>query len=132
MREHVWHMPHGITLLATPKNGNNYYLLFKQPSSRRFHSTFCVSSSICYSSITSVPVPSALAATLTKLTGSAFLHLASHPKIQAQGFMPEFNFWLGIALEQLAHLTKGANTSSRVLYFSPRSEGTNAYYYYYY
>ena len=28
----VWHMPHGITLLATPKNGNNYQLLFKQPS----------------------------------------------------------------------------------------------------
>ena len=43
----LWHMPHGITLLATLKNGNNYYLLFEQPSSCRFHATSCVSSYLC-------------------------------------------------------------------------------------
>ena len=40
----LWHMPDGITLLATPKNGNNYYLLFEQPSSGHCHATPCVSS----------------------------------------------------------------------------------------
>ena len=61
----LWHMPHGIALLATPKNGNNYYLLLEQPSSRRFHAQSCVSSSLCSSSQTSAPLESPLAATLT-------------------------------------------------------------------
>ena len=39
-------------------------------------------------------------------------HFNSHHLI----FMPEFNFCPGIALPQLAHLTKGANTFSRELY----------------
>ena len=43
----LWHMPHGITLLATPKNGNNYLLLFEQPSSGLFHATSYVSSYLC-------------------------------------------------------------------------------------
>ena len=61
----VWHMPHGIALLATPKNGNSYYLLFEQPSSRHFHAISCVSSSLCSSSQTTEPLPGPLAATLT-------------------------------------------------------------------
>ena len=43
----MWHMPHGITLLATPKNNVNFCLLFEQPSSGHFHATPCVSSYLC-------------------------------------------------------------------------------------
>ena len=34
----LWHMPHGINLLATPKNNYSYYLLCEQPSPGRIHS----------------------------------------------------------------------------------------------
>ena len=37
----VWHMPHCIFLLATPRNGNIYCLLSEQPSSHDFHATSC-------------------------------------------------------------------------------------------
>ena len=122
---HLWHMPHGIALLATPNNGTT---------------TICSSRSLLVTAfmqhLASYP-PSAPLLKLLRLcqvhslqlsptNKFRFLHLASHSKILSQVFMPEFDFWLGIALQQLAHLSKGANTSSRVLYFSPRSEGTNA------
>ena len=113
-------MPHCIALLATPKNGNNYYLLFEQPSSRRFHATSCVSSSLCSSSQNFCSSSKSTSCNSHQLRRSAFLHLASHPKILAQVFIPEFDFWVGIALQQLAHLTKGASTKPRVLYCSPK------------
>ena len=34
----LWHMPHGIDLLATLKNNYSYYLLCQQPSPARIHS----------------------------------------------------------------------------------------------
>ena len=68
----LWHMSHGITLLATPKNGHNYYLLFEQPSSRHSHATSCLSYSLCSSPQTSAPLPSPLAATLTNWQGQPF------------------------------------------------------------
>ena len=43
-------MPHGIVLLATLKNNDNCYLLFKQPSSSHFHAIPCVSSSLWFPS----------------------------------------------------------------------------------
>ena len=87
----LWHTLHGITLIATPKNGNNYHLLFAQPSSCRSHATSCVSSSLCssrnfYASTKSTRCNS------HQLRGSAFLHMASHPKILPQVFMPELDF----------------------------------------
>ena len=101
------------------------------PLPRTPTSTICSLSSLLITTLTQrlalwspsqtfVPLPSPLA------ERSPFLHLGSHPKILAKVFMPEFDFWLGITLTHPAHLTKGANTSSRVLYLSPRPEGTNA------
>ena len=40
----MWHMPHGIILLTSPRNNNSCYLLFEQPYSGHFHITPCVSS----------------------------------------------------------------------------------------
>ena len=40
-------MPHGVTLLATPRNNDNCCLLFEQPSSGYFHATPWVSSYLC-------------------------------------------------------------------------------------
>ena len=37
----LWHMPHGIFLLATSKNANIYCLLSEQLSDHNFHATFC-------------------------------------------------------------------------------------------
>ena len=37
----MWHMPHGIVLLTSPRNNNSCYLLFEQPSSFHFHATPC-------------------------------------------------------------------------------------------
>ena len=34
----LWHMPHGIDPLATPKNNYSYYMLCEQPSPARIHS----------------------------------------------------------------------------------------------
>ena len=45
--DQVWHMPHGVTLLATPRNNDNCCLIFEQPSSGHFHTTPCVSSYLC-------------------------------------------------------------------------------------
>ena len=115
-------MPHGIFPLATPKNDNIYCLLSEQPSSHDFHATSCdllPFSDFCTST-------KSTRCNLTIWQDPAFLHLASHPKILAQVFMPEIDFWLGITLTHLVHITKGANTSSRVLYLSPRLKGTNA------
>ena len=54
--------------------------------------------------------------------------LGKPPENSGTSFYARIRFRLRIALQQLAlaHLTKGAYTSSRVLYFSPKSEGTNA------
>ena len=46
----LWHMPHGIILLATLKNNDNCYLLFEQPSSGHFHASTCVSSYLWFPS----------------------------------------------------------------------------------
>ena len=43
-------MPHGVTLLATPRNNDNCCLLFEQLSSGHFHATPCVSSNLYSSS----------------------------------------------------------------------------------
>ena len=40
----MWHMPHGIILLTSPRNNDSCYLLFEQPFSSHFHGTPCVSS----------------------------------------------------------------------------------------
>ena len=40
----LWHIPHGIILLASPRNNNSCYLLFEKPPSGYFHATLCVSS----------------------------------------------------------------------------------------
>ena len=46
----LWHMPHGIILLATLKKNDNCYLLFEQPSSGHLHATPCVSSYLWFPS----------------------------------------------------------------------------------
>ena len=53
----VWHMPHGIFLLDTPKSTNIYHLLSEQPSKHDSHATYCILSP----SQTSAPLPSPLA-----------------------------------------------------------------------
>ena len=49
-------------------------------------------------------------------------HTSCRPKTP-KIFIAEIEFWLRIALAQLAHLTKGAGTNSRVLYCSPKLDG---------
>ena len=43
-------MPHGITLLTSPRNNDSYYLLFEQPFSGQFHATACASSYLWFPS----------------------------------------------------------------------------------
>ena len=59
----LWHMPHDIILLATPKNSNNYQLLFEQPSSGYFHATPCISSDLWSPSHDLLASPSLLTVT---------------------------------------------------------------------
>ena len=40
----VWHMPHGIILLTSPRNKDSCYLLFELLFSSHFHATPCISS----------------------------------------------------------------------------------------
>ena len=40
----LWHMPHGIILLTSPRNNDSCNLLFEQPFSSHFHTTPCISS----------------------------------------------------------------------------------------
>ena len=114
-------MPHGIILLATPKNAKSNYLLSEQPSNHDSHATSCAL----------IPFSNFCASTkstrwnLTIWQNQPFLTLQATRK-SSTSFYARFDFWLGITLTQLAHVTKGVNTSSRVLYLSPRPEGTNA------
>ena len=61
----MWHMPHGVVLLTSPKNNNSCYLLFEQPASHLFQATPCTSPLLYSSSQTSAPLPSPLNSTLT-------------------------------------------------------------------
>ena len=45
----LWHMPHGIILLTSPRN-NSCYLLFEQPFSGHFHTAPCISSYLWFPS----------------------------------------------------------------------------------
>ena len=49
-REDLWHMPHGITLLTSPRNNDSCYLLFEQPFSGHFQATPCASSYLWFPS----------------------------------------------------------------------------------
>ena len=46
----LWHMPHGIILLTSPRNNNSCYLLFQQLSSGHFHATPCILSYLWFPS----------------------------------------------------------------------------------
>ena len=121
---HLWHMPHGITLLPLPRMATT---------------TICSSSSLLVAAFTQHLASHPPSAPLLKLLRLYQVHslqlspthrvslssLGNPPKNSGTSFYARIHFWLGIALQQLAHLTKGANTSSRVLYFSPRSKVTN-------
>ena len=48
---------------------------------------------------------------------------SAHPET-LKNFIAETNFYLRITQQQLAHLTKGASTFSRVLYYTPTTERT--------
>ena len=59
----LWHMLHGIVLLAILKNNYNWYLLFEQPSSGHFHATPFVSSNLWFPSHDLLALPSPLMVT---------------------------------------------------------------------
>ena len=62
-----------------------------------------------------------------QLTGDrvSLSSLGKPPENSGTSFYARIRFLARNSIATDRHLTKGANTSSRVLYFSPRSEGTN-------
>ena len=99
----LWHMPHGIVLLANLKNNDNCYLLFKQSSSHHSHATSCASLSL-----------SSSAHNLHAVTKS--LHSET---FYAKNQLLAKN---SISINK-RNSPKGASTSSRVLYLAPSTNG---------
>ena len=108
-------MPHGVFLLATPKNANIYYLLSEQPSNHNSHATSCAL------------IPFSNFCTSTEFTFTESTSLGKPSENSSTSFYARIRLLARNNINTSSTPHQRCQHSSRVLYLSPRQEGSNAF-----